>query len=479
MLAVLGVAAAERVVVAIAYRPALLFVDSWGYVDVAYRDSPVGFAPERPSGYPLILHLLAVPGRSLLAITTVQHLAGLALGVLVYLLLLRLDVPKVAAAIAVAVVVFDGRAVALEQHVLTEALFTLVLFASLVLAIGRGRRGPGALAASGALLALAITMRSVALFAVPAWIAYVVWAHRRPVPLAAAALALALPLVGYAALHAGGDRTRLPGTGQFALSEMDGWFLYAKVAPVADCRGAGVPAAVASLCEPASLRRDDADFYLWSPESPARQLFRGGRDKAEQVRDNRLLRRFALAVIRHHPWPYAREVGRDFLRFFRPGGGGTDVTVSLPAGGPAPRPCGDCDGVATEPVDSGVRDRWYPGYEPRVHAPAGIARAWHRVTRVPRWLIGLLALVALASLALAISPRFRPSLRHRAEMALLLGAALLMLLGDAATTKFWIRYLVPVVPLLTCAGAVGATGLIRAIRSARAARTRFPVAAAH
>jgi len=183
-------------------------------------------------------------------------------------------------------------------------------------------------------------------------------------------------------------------------------------------------------------------------------------------------------VIRHHPWPYAREVGRDFLRFFRPGGGGTDVTVSLPSGGPAPRPCGDCDGVATEPVDRAVRDRWYPGYEPRVHSPAGVARAWHRATRVPRWLMGLSALAAIAALAAAASSRLRPLLRHRAEMALLLGAALLMLLGDAATTKFWIRYLVPVVPLLTCAGVVGATGLVTAIRAERAARTRARVATA-
>ena len=80
---VLVLAATVRVVAAIAYRPAIFFGDSWAYLDLAYRGDPVGFAPDRPSGYPLLIDLLSVAGRSLAAITTAQHLAGLAVGVLV------------------------------------------------------------------------------------------------------------------------------------------------------------------------------------------------------------------------------------------------------------------------------------------------------------------------------------------------------------------------------------------------------------
>jgi xanthosine utilization system XapX-like protein len=443
LIAVLALAVAARVLVALAFRPALLWTDSWGYVDVAYRDSPVGFQPERPSGYPLLLHLLALPGRSLAAITTVQHLAGLATGVLVYALLLRLDVPPRLALAGAAVVLLEAGAVVLEQHVLTEALFTLTLFGAMCLAVAaRGPRGLTAAGASGALLALAITMRTAAIFAVPAWLAYLALRRVGVRPALLAVGALALPLLGYSALHAQGDRTRLAGTGQFGLNEMDGWFLYSRVAPDADCRGAGVPRAVVSLCQPAAVRRDDSDFYLWSPRSPARRLFRGGRDKAEQIRDNRLLRRFALAIIAHDPWPYLGEVGGDFLRFFGPPGSGTaDVTVNLPGKG------------ETEPLAADVRDRWFPGYEQRAHAGSGVARFYARHLRAPRLLMAVLVLVALAGAVR--SPRLRP------EILLFAGSGLLLLLGGAATAEFTLRYLFPVVPLLVAAGILGAAGLAR------------------
>ena len=59
-----------RVGVAIAYRPALFFSDSWSYLDLAYRHAVVGISPARPSGYSLILHALAVGGPDLLTVTS-------------------------------------------------------------------------------------------------------------------------------------------------------------------------------------------------------------------------------------------------------------------------------------------------------------------------------------------------------------------------------------------------------------------------
>src|SRR3954462_9598207 len=93
---VLALAAALRIAAAIAYRPAIFFGDSWAYLDLAYRGDPVGFAPDRPSGYPLLIELLSLAGRSLAVITTAQHVAALAVGVLVYLLSTRIGLPRVA-----------------------------------------------------------------------------------------------------------------------------------------------------------------------------------------------------------------------------------------------------------------------------------------------------------------------------------------------------------------------------------------------
>ncbi len=62
-----------RVGVEIAYRPALFISDSWEYLNIAYSTTPVGTAPSRPSGYPLLLRLLMFPGRDVLLVTVLQH----------------------------------------------------------------------------------------------------------------------------------------------------------------------------------------------------------------------------------------------------------------------------------------------------------------------------------------------------------------------------------------------------------------------
>ena len=142
LLVVLAIAATVRVAVAIAYHPAIFFGDSWAYLDLAYGGNPVGFAPDRPSGYPMLIDLLSIFGRSLGAITTAQHLAGLLTGVLVYALLLRLRVPRWLATAGAAVVLLDAYAIALEQQILAEAFFTLALAASFFLVVGT-RSGAG------------------------------------------------------------------------------------------------------------------------------------------------------------------------------------------------------------------------------------------------------------------------------------------------------------------------------------------------
>jgi hypothetical protein len=436
---VLGLAALVRAGAAIAYRPAIFFGDSWAYLDLAYRGSPVSFAPDRPSGYPLLIDLISVPGRSLLAITTLQHLAGLATGLLVYLLVLRLGLPRLVGALSAAVVLLDASPIALEQQILAEAFFTLALVASLYLAIGRNR-GPVALGGSGLLLAAAVTMRTAALFAIPVWVAYVLWTHRRARPLAAAAIGLAAPLIAYGALHAAD-------TGRFGFTQAGGWFLYGRVGEIADCRGADVPAEARPLCDrTARDRREGAAFHIWNADGPARRLFGGmSSDPAVQDRSNRVLREFALAIIRDRPGEYANLVWDDFMRYFDPSAasrGNSDLAITLPERARLVR------------RNAQARDRWFPGYEPRIREPAALMRDYQDRARTPRRLLGLLALAALAALALALVSRRLGlgELPRRREVLLLTGSGLAMLLGTAATSEFVVRYMIPAVPLLVCGG---------------------------
>jgi hypothetical protein len=354
--------------------------------------------------------------------------------------------------------------VTLEQHLLSEAFFGLALLGAAYLAI-ESRAAPG-LAASGLLLGLAVTLRTAGLFAVPVWLVYLAWSRRGLPPAAAGLAVLLVVLCGYAGLHARGDPTRQANPGTFSLAEMDGWFLYAKTAAIADCRGADIPDRARPLCQPADERSRDADFYLFNADSPAKQLVGRHRSGEQQIEDNRMLREFALAIIREHPWAYAKMVARDTAAIFTPGGRGVDVTVRLPdggadlaGGGRAPLACEECDAVDVEPVDTGVRDRYEPGYEPRVHWPAGLLVAYQDWFHIPRWLMGALALVVALSTTLSLT-RLRSQLARRRETFLLGGMAIAVVVGSAAAANPTVRFLVPMAPLLVCGGIAALLDLV-------------------
>ena len=451
VLVVLAAAAAVRLAIAVAYWPATFFGDSWAYLDLAFDGTPVGFAPDRPSGYPLVIDLLSVFGRSLGAITVAQHVAGLVTGMLVYALLLRLRVPRWLATAGAAVVLLDAYAMALEQQILAEAFFTLALAASFFLVVGRDR-GPVSLAASGAFLAAAATMRTAALFAVPVWALYVVWVHRGPRLAVPAALGLVIPLLAYASWHAAD-------TGRFGLTQADGWFLYGRIGEIADCGNAEVPAAARPLCDRnARDRREGAAYHIWNADGPARRTFGGmSRDPATQARSNDTLRDFAWAIIRDRPGRYAQVVWEDFLRYFTPGAGArgnSDLAVALPQFGRLVR------------RNEIARDRWFPGFVPHVAPPAKRVRDYHERVHVPRPLMAALALAALLDLAVAgiALLRRRPAPARSSAVLLLAGGALAMLLGTAATSEFVLRYLIPVVPLLVCGGLAAGADLAALVR---------------
>ncbi len=478
-LSLLIVGAALRVAAMVAYPPALFFGDSWGYVVSAFSGHTLGLASvalsnDRPSGYPVLLWLLSEPGRDLTRLIAVQHLAGLAIGALVYVALLRAGIPRLGAGCAAALVLLDGYAITLEQYVMSDTFFALTVLVACLLLAWPALRSPQAAAgraagpvmgaipavagaatsairasAAGLLIAAATLERLEGAFAIPVLLAYLLWRRAGWRALLAYVLAAVLPLLAYA----GAEQVRF---GTFALTQESGWTLYGRIAGFADCAGAGVAPAARPLCETAAQRASQPDsgtWYIFDGASPAvREFGPLSRTEAEQRYSDGVLRAFSIRIIEHQPLAYLDAAGSDFLRFFTPGATAFDDAVSatsLPAT------------AGAEYVDSYVQGRFLPGVQPSVRAPAAVLRVYRAVVHVPRPVLALLALAALLAVALR-TPWCR-------EVLLLAGSAVALLAGTAATAGFGLRYLLCAVPLL----AIGGTLALRDVwATARGARRR-------
>ena len=121
---VLSAGLALRVLTEVAYRPALLYIDSAKYL--------VGSGGTAPEGYQVLLRLLDPVG-GLALVAAVQHAFGLAMAIAVYALLIRRRVPRWAATLAAAPVLLDAYQLQLEQTVMPDVLFETMIAAGLVL----------------------------------------------------------------------------------------------------------------------------------------------------------------------------------------------------------------------------------------------------------------------------------------------------------------------------------------------------------
>lgn len=476
--------AALRVMAMVAYRPALLFSDSWGYLFTAFTGHPVSLSYLRPNGYAVLIRLLTLPGRSLEQLVAVQHISGIVLGILVYAVLLRMRVSKALALVAAALILLDGYRIALEQYVMPDTLFTLSLVLSAILLIPRAPRsaadrahpaqptqtidhvgsplrpGPWQVALAGLLLAASVIQREAALFALPAFLVYLLWARIGVRAGVAFLLALCLPVLAYAAIY----QARL---GVFGLTESDGWTLYGRVAGFAQCQGAGIPTKERSLCETARQRAshpDAATWYIWDGSSPAARLFGGGhQNRRVQERANRQLGQFARLIIRHQPLDYLDATFSDALRYFTPGAtpfADQSSATSLPRT------------AVDEASSEQVRHRVLPTLHPTVRTPSTFVRGYRGVIHLPRPVLALLVVAAMVALLLRTA--------RRREILLFAGAGCLLILGTAATAGFGLRYLLPAVPLIALGGAAALQDLFSsgapAVRQSVVAQRALPTA---
>jgi hypothetical protein len=430
---------ALRVVTFFAYRPALIYYDSTRYLDRAHDLEP---STLRPAGYPAFLKLLPTDWE-LAVVPAVQHVFGLAIAVIIYVLLLRLGLPKLWSALATAPVLLDGYQLNIEQYILSEPLFDLLLVAGCALLLWRRPLGLAAAALAGVMFAGALLTRANALLViVPALLALVFLRARWTRP-AALAAAFVVPVMAYAVWYESVN-------GYYGLNGYGGQFLYARVAEFADCDGLGVPDREQVLCEetPPS-ERPTIEQYMWDNEiSPLYDVELEPGERRSDVGG-----RFARRIILHQPFDYAEVVAEDFIYGFSPTHGrrARDLPVSrwqFQEHYPVFREPETSEILRADGYDHGIADSTL----------APFLRTYQRFVYTPGPLLAL-ALLAGTLGALGVGRARRSGLRT--AVFLFTATALAAYLPSVAVSQFTWRYQLPLLVLLPPAGALGLAALTR------------------
>ncbi|MBX6167793.1 MAG: hypothetical protein IRY84_09165 [Thermobispora bispora] len=253
-----------RVLATVGFTPAVWFDDSFEYVGVAERMQPYAV---RPSGYSFLLWMMR-PLHSFAVVVAAQHMMGLAMGVMIYALILRRapGVRKGWAVLAATPVLFDAYQIFFEHAVLSDVLFAFLVMATVTVVLWSPSVSYVYAVGSGILVAAAALTRSIGLLLVPLLAGYLLLSRSGWRILLTAAVATAVPLGGYAAWY--GSWHGSPG-----LTAGSGVWLWARTMPFADCDKIVPPADEAVLCpEQPVENRESSPHFIWSDWSPLRKV---------------------------------------------------------------------------------------------------------------------------------------------------------------------------------------------------------------
>jgi hypothetical protein len=426
---------AFRVLCQVAYRPALVYIDSVRYLGGSYGPDPLDYRA-------LLWPLQRIGG--LAAVAAAQHLLGLGLALALYLVLRRRGVWPWAAAVAAAPVLLDAYQLQAEQTIMPDVLFETLVVAGLAAVMWRPDPAGWQFAMAGVILGQAADVRQVGEVLIVPLVAFAVVStagcRRQLAAGVLAATCFAVPVLAYMSAQYSAD-------GQFSISEKGQAIFYGRMAAAADCATLRLPASERALCpSPATVAALGIDNLNGAPASPLYAYQPpAGLTRAAAARQ------FELAVLRQQPLAVARAVGRDFIKLFA-------LTRDQIAGD---TPISRWQFQASYPTYPPFITRQYiaqirpGGSNPAVSRSLAAALRAYQLhggyTPGPFLLLSLVAALA-GTCALAV-PRRRQV--PAAAACLLVTASALALLLAADSVEFSWRYQLPAIPLLPAAGMLG------------------------
>jgi hypothetical protein len=305
-----------RVLATLAFRPAELIPDSFSYMQEGVH---LTLGTLRPAGYPLLLRILE-PFHSLVLVTTVQHVMGIAAAVIVYGLLRSKGLPGWGACLAAAPTLFDPRQLWLESSILPDTTFALVILVSVAVLLTERKPKAWQCVVAGLLISWASILRGNGVPIIVAILAFMLVRRVGWRAFTAGLAAFALPLIAYTALFHSDY-------GQYDITDSTGMFLWSRTMSFANCDIIKPPPDLRPLC-PTAQPYYTAHAKPWSvsavtdPRSPADFMWASGawwRHDAHpgiNAYNNKLAMRFALDAIEAQPGAYAKVVGRDVMLTF-------------------------------------------------------------------------------------------------------------------------------------------------------------------
>jgi hypothetical protein len=444
---------ALRAAATVAYRPALIYIDTPRYLggDQGGLD-PLGYT------YLLLRPVLGVAG-GLTGVAVAQHALGLAMAAALYALAIQYGTGRWLAALAAAPVLLDAYQVQAEQTIMPDVLFEALIVAAMTLLLwprppvapdedSSPQPGLVRLACGAALLGLSATVRQVGVLFVVPLVAYVLtdgpgwpskaWRNRAMRALAALAV-FVVPVAGYMAFS-----QAVLGTG-FRLSNMNDAYLYGRLAYAADCATLKVPGYARPLCPaPSTAARLGVDGLSTDPSSA---VFSYRPPKG--VSQSAAIRSFDQAVLTQQPLRVTKGIAGDAVKVFA-------LTRNTNPGDP---PIARWQFQEAYPVypaaDKSVLGR---NNGPQVTKPLASAFRGYQLhggyTPGPL----LLAFLIAGAAGYVASRRRQPALARGALLAT--GLALTAAVGADLYEFSW-RYQLPLLVTLPLAGALGAAAFLR------------------